>query len=86
MTQLPLAIGVDLGGAKIEVALMDAAGHLLQRLRRPTDVKKGQAAIEAEILAAVHELETGGGSRPAGVGVGVAGQDRGACWHRPFRS
>jgi glucokinase len=74
MAGRPWAMGVDLDGTKVEVAQVDASGHLVRRLRRPTDVKDGQAAIEAEIVAAARELEVGTGSPPAGVGVGVAGQ------------
>ena len=74
MTEQLWAMGVDLGGTKVEVAQVDASGHLLQRLRRATDVKDGPGAIEAEILAAARELEANTGCPPAGVGVGVAGQ------------
>ena len=74
VTEQQWAMGVDLGGTKVEVAHVDAAGHLLQRLRRATDVKDGPGAIEAEIVAAVRELEANTGCPPAGVGVGVAGQ------------
>ena len=35
------AIGVDLGGTKVEVAQVDSAGQIRQRLRRPTDVRDG---------------------------------------------
>ena len=68
------AIGVDLGGTKVEVARVDSAGRVHQRVRRPTDVRDGPAAIEAEIVAVVHELQGTASSRPVGVGVGVAGQ------------
>jgi glucokinase len=68
------AAGVDLGGTKVEVARVERDGRLVTRLRRPTDVKDGQAAVEAEINAAVRELIDQAGSRPVAVGVGVAGQ------------
>jgi glucokinase len=74
MTEALWAIGVDLGGTKVEVAQVDADGHLQRRLRRPTDVKDGPGVVETEIVDAVRELEKGTGSPPAGVGVGVAGQ------------
>jgi predicted NBD/HSP70 family sugar kinase len=45
------AIGVDLRGTKVEVAQVDATGVMGQRLRRPTDVKDGPSAVEAEIVA-----------------------------------
>jgi glucokinase len=68
------AIGVDLGGSKVEVAQVSSAGQIRQRLRRPTGVKDGPAAVEAKIVAAIRELRTGVGAAPIGVGVGVAGQ------------
>ena len=36
MGQEPWAIGVDLGGTKVEVAVVDAGGKILQRLKQPT--------------------------------------------------
>jgi glucokinase len=80
------AIGVDLGGTKVEVAQVDAQGRVRRRLRRPTDVKDGLAAVEAEIVAAVRELHGSVGHPPAGVGVGVAGQiepDSGVVQYAP---
>ena len=68
------AIGVDLGGTKIEVAWVDAGGTVHQRLRRPTNPERGPAAVKSGLIAAVRELWEDAGSSPAGVGVGVAGQ------------
>ncbi len=68
------AIGVDLGGTKIEVAQVDALGRVRRRLRRSTAVKDGLAAVETEIVAAVRDLHGSVGHPPVGVGVGVAGQ------------
>ena len=39
------AIGIDLGGTKIEVALVNSSGLLHDRLRGPTNSKKGYNAI-----------------------------------------
>jgi glucokinase len=75
MKQEAWAIGVDLGGTKVEVAVVDASGRILQRLKRPTDVTGGPDAIIAEIVGMVRQLEESGPpSPPAGLGVGVAGQ------------
>ncbi|MFN2243160.1 MAG: ROK family protein, partial [Anaerolineae bacterium] len=74
MTKTLWSVGVDLGGTKVEVAHVDADGHLQRRLRRPTDVKDGPKAVKLEIVDAVRELVEGAGSPPVGVGVGVAGQ------------
>ena len=74
MTKTLWSVGVGLGGTKVEVAHVDADGHLQRRLRRPTAVKDGPKAVELEIVGAIGELVEGVGSLPAGVGVGVAGQ------------
>ncbi len=71
----PWAIGVDLGGTKVEVACVDALGHVFQRLRRPTDVAEGPNAVESEVAVAVRQLlGEGQGPLPVGVGIGMAGQ------------
>lgn len=68
------AIGVDLGGTKVEVARVDSAGRLHQRLRRPTNVKEGPRAVEKEIVNLARELQELSGSSPIGIGIGLAGQ------------
>ncbi len=68
------AVGVDLGGTKVEVARVDSAGRLHQRLRRPTDVKEGPEAVKKEIVDLVRELQKLAGSAPIGIGIGLAGQ------------
>ncbi len=68
------AVGVDLGGTKVEVARVDSAGRLHQRLRRPTNVKEGPEAVKKEIVNMVRELQKLAGSAPIGVGIGLAGQ------------
>lgn len=75
MGQETWAIGVDLGGTKVEVARVDASGRIHQRLKQPTDVTGGPDGIIADIAGMVRQLgEPGSPSAPAGVGVGVAGQ------------
>lgn len=69
------AIGVDLGGTKIAVALVDDKGRKQQQLRIPTDVEGGPAAVTQQIVDAVKNvLKNNAGFSPVGVGVGVAGQ------------
>ena len=69
------AIGVDLGGTKVEVAAVDANGKILQRLKQPTQVETGPDSIMAAIATmAWHLRDRGPRTLPAGVGVGVAGQ------------
>ncbi len=68
------AIGVDLGGTKIEVALVDGTGSILKKLRLATMVTSGLEAIEREIVGAAQELMQAATPTPLGLGVGVAGQ------------
>jgi len=56
MTAELWAIGVDLGGTKIEVAAVDSQGRQYHRLRHPTNVKAGSAAIQGDIAAAARDL------------------------------
>jgi glucokinase len=70
-----LTIGVDLGGTKVETALVDHAGRILGRSRVPSRPEAGGAAVIATIAAAVQrEVDRAGGAPVHGVGVGVAGQ------------
>ena len=68
------AIGIDLGGTKTDVGLVESGGHIRRRLRRVTPVKGGPTLIKTDIVAAVHELLDPISSVPVGVGVGLAGQ------------
>jgi glucokinase len=68
------AIGVDLGGTKVEVAAVDSQGRQYHRLRHPTNVNAGPAAIRGDIVAAAREISQKVGSSPVGMGIGVAGQ------------
>ncbi len=80
----PLALAVDLGGTKVEAALVDSAGVLLagSRVRRPTGANRNSE----ELIVSVREVVAGAmeaipaGATLAGVGAGAAGpiqQDQG---------
>lgn len=69
------AIGVDLGGTKVAVAIVDGNGRKQQELRAPTDTKGGPDAVTRQVVDAVKELLSKNQNySPVGVGVGVAGQ------------
>jgi len=68
------AIGIDLGGSKIEVALVDRMGVVIKRRRLATDVVGGPEAIAGQIVGGVKELLEDEALSAIGVGVGVAGQ------------
>jgi glucokinase len=68
------AVGVDLGGTKIEVALVDSQGTVKKRVREPTEAEKGYTAVKEHIITMVRQVLEETGGRPCGVGVGIAGQ------------
>ena len=70
---MPLRIGVDLGGTKIEgVVLDDASGQVLARERVATESARGYDHIVAAVAGLVARLEA---SHPgcASVGIGTPG-------------
>jgi glucokinase len=74
MKEKKWAVGVDLGGTKIEVAQVYEDGRLHRRSRLATDIDDGPSAVENQIATAVRELQEHTGSTPVAIGVGVAGQ------------
>jgi len=67
------AIGLDVGGTKIEAAQVEATGKIGRTIRRPTEASKGAAAVKASILSIIKELLENAGSPPLGVGIGMPG-------------
>src|SRR5262252_6917544 len=68
--------GVDLGGTKIEVLIVDREREVLGRARRPTPAKGGAAAVVAEVARAVEDAADAAAVRLdglTGVGVGSPG-------------
>ena len=68
--------GIDLGGTKIEGAIIDPARpeFALHRLRLPTESSRGYDHVVAQIGRVVSELEkTSGLPRPAVIGIGTPG-------------
>lgn len=72
-----LALAVDLGGTKVEAALVDDTGALLagSRSRRPTGPNRTSAQLAANVDAVVCDAlrAVPAGVRLAGVGIGAAG-------------
>jgi glucokinase len=72
MSDLPVAIGVDVGGTGTKAAIVTRDGQVLARLDRPTDPQagtKGIIAVVEDLLRRALELDIEIGA----VGVGVAG-------------
>ena len=68
--------GIDLGGTKIQAAVVDAKGDVLGESRGPTPTEGGPADVAAAMAAAMREAAEAAGVRTeelAGVGVGSPG-------------
>ena len=64
-----LRIGIDLGGTKIEAVLMDAAGEVVLRERRPAPQEEYEATLNS-LCRLVDELDARAGSTcPVGIGT-----------------
>lgn len=68
------AIGVDLGGTKIEMGIVDNTGKIHARNRLETAVKEGPSLIERQIIQGIESLQKESNVSIKGIGIGVAGQ------------
>jgi len=66
----PPVIGIDIGGTKIAVAIVDEQGLITERSVQSTPAHSGDAVVAACIEAAIPLLA----QQPRAVGVGTAGQ------------
>ena len=67
-----VTVGVDLGGTKVETAVVDDSGRVVASRRHATDPDSGYKAVIEAIIESVNGFV---GAYPVrGVGVGVAGQ------------
>ena len=53
---MPCAIGVDLGGTNLRVALVNHQGEVLVRRRQPTEAAKGQDHVVSSLKGLISEL------------------------------
>ena len=67
-----MQIGIDLGGTKIEGALVDSGGKFISRQRHPTPREAGYSAILSQIVSLIHNLEDQAG-RNCSVGIAAPG-------------
>lgn len=68
--------GIDLGGTKIQTAIVDPGGEVLGEARRPTPTDGGPAGVAEQMAEALREAAQEAGVEPAaleGVGVGSPG-------------
>lgn len=69
-----LTLGIDLGGTKILVALVDEGGRVVASRRCPTRAERGFDGVVEGIVGCVEELHADAGTLARAVGIGVAGQ------------
>lgn len=72
--ELHCAIGIDLGGTKIEMGVVTSFGEVIDRIRVNTDAKNGPKAIEQQLLRGIEVLNARALAEIKGIGIGVAGQ------------
>ncbi len=65
------AIGIDLGGTKVEACLVDDGRKILARKRRPSEPRRGRERVVSNILELV--AETAEGAPFEAVGMGTPG-------------
>jgi glucokinase len=70
----PLTLGVDLGGTKVETALVDSGGHILSSHRYSTHPEKGVQGIINDIAACVDHCLSKGRKEALALGIGIAAQ------------
>ncbi|MDX6602547.1 MAG: glucokinase [Solirubrobacterales bacterium] len=76
MAAEPLRGGIDLGGTKIQTAIVGADGQIAGEARRPTPTEGGPADVAQAMADALREAATAAGVKPEelqGVGVGSPG-------------
>lgn len=69
-----VTVGIDLGGTKIEMAVVDASGGILVKERYSTHARQGAPEIIASIARSVGKCLLKSPQAPSAVGIGVAGQ------------
>lgn len=72
--QTVTAIGIDLGGTKIQLAQVDIFGIVKRQLRLATNSKGGPQLVKRQIVEAVSQLKQASLEPVIGIGIGVAGQ------------
>jgi glucokinase len=68
------AIGIDVGGTKIEGARVASTGKAGLRIQKATEAQKGPEAVKKIILSVVKALRKSEDGPPCGVGIGMAGE------------
>ena len=68
-----IAIGVDLGGTNVRIALGDEEGRILAKISERTEKTKGPEGISEQIARIIRQLEEKAETKIMGIGIGSAG-------------
>lgn len=75
MHQKKMVIGIDLGGTKMRVGIVDDSGKVLEKVTVPTSVEGGAPSIIATLVGEITKLQQKFIANPTiAIGVAVAGQ------------
>jgi len=74
MNPSSLALGIDVGGTKVESALVDPTGAIVTTHRHPTNADRGPDRVIDDIVACVRECLDQSAEQADMAGIGVAGQ------------
>jgi len=66
-------LAIDIGGTNYSVALVEASGAVVEKIRRPTDRAGGRRWMLRQLEAACRELLARAAPRPRAGGLGVGG-------------
>ncbi|MBA3237755.1 MAG: ROK family protein [Parachlamydiaceae bacterium] len=67
-------IGIDLGGTKTRLGVVDFLGNVLEQITIPTNVDDGYDAIFADLITVIKKFRNTPNSNIKALGVAVAGQ------------
>ena len=67
------AIGLDIGGTKIEGALVSEKGKIIDIYRIPTQARKGRKQVLKNIVSVISELKRRNKQKTTGIGAGIPG-------------
>lgn len=70
MTDLPLYLGIEIGGTKLQIVAGDATGRIVRRWRADADRVRGGPGICEQLRAGLAEMRAGLSPRAIGVGFG----------------
>jgi glucokinase len=69
-----LTLGVDLGGSKVNIGLVDVGGRLLSAQKFSTHFDKEHERVIADVIAGIDRCLSKAGQEAKAVGIGIAAQ------------